>query len=100
MATEVFAYPEEHTRLLADIISHGIEALRDDPRLSDDIVEGIKDHLEGMYLYAAMMENGDDVFECNTCGRRGNRDDGINYHGEECPAEDCDGIVQLIEAQS
>lgn len=36
-------------------------------------------------------------FECNTCGRRGNHDDGINYHGEECPAEDCDGVVQLME---
>jgi hypothetical protein len=32
-------------------------------------------------------------FRCPECGRFGTEDDGIEGVGDECPDEDCDGII-------
>lgn len=56
MAVEVFYYPEEHTRLFADIIANGMVAMEGDERLTLDIVENINERLEEMYEYADRME--------------------------------------------
>ncbi len=32
-------------------------------------------------------------FYCDSCGRVGSTDDGISDDGDDCPDEDCDGIV-------
>ena len=55
MATETFTYPEEHTRLFADIIAAGMVAIEGDERLTLPIINDISDHLDEMYAYADRM---------------------------------------------
>lgn len=41
----------------------------------------------------------DTEFECDGCGRVGNRDDGISADGDECPDEECDGTVHIYKEE-
>lgn len=36
-------------------------------------------------------------FRCPECGREGNTDDGISGPGDDCPDEDCAGLVEALD---
>jgi hypothetical protein len=52
MAKEAFYYPEEHTRLFADIISQGMTQVD----VPEEISEQITEELDRMYAYAEYLE--------------------------------------------
>lgn len=36
-------------------------------------------------------------YTCHTCGRVGSEDDGISGVGDDCPDEECGGIIRFTE---